>query len=758
MTAGDFAAGLQNCTQTPNGWQASCPAHDDRQASLSIAEGAGGKTLLKCFAGCDFPSIAAAAGVPVADLMGTNGARRELRKPASERIDLEALARDKALPVAFLESLGCSNLPAGGVVVPYLDETARTVATRLRYALKAGDGSRWQKGAKPCPYGLDRLEATKAGGWCVLVEGESDAWTLWHHGFPALGIPGADMAGKLEAEHLEGLPKLALIQEPDKGGATFREGIAARLKALGWAGELRAVPMKDHGHKDPNAWHQADPEGFPTAFRAALAASEVVDLPAPEVDTEPLLAELAALPALEYDRRRQETAKELGIRTATLDAEVERRRPKDAGSERLTGSAVDIGDPEPWPSEVDGALLASELEATFSRYIVLPSGAAVALALWTLHSHAHDAAHVSPILAVTSPEKRCGKTTLLSLLGALTRRPLPVANVTTAALFRATEQWRPALLIDEADTFLKESEDLRGILNSGHTRGAAFVLRVAGDDHEVRRFSTWAPKAVALIGRMHPTLMDRSVEIKMRRRRPEEEAERLRLDRLDDLAELPRRCARWADDHLGALRRADPTMPSGLNDRTGDNWRTLLAIADTLGGAWPTKARAAVVELVGDDDGDEAAGVLLLQDLRDLFKRHGARLPSAVAVTDLATMEERPWPEWHHGKPLTVRQLARLLRPFGIRPHLERRGSDVFRGYREADFQDAFGRYLGNGGSPTVTPLQPATGAKKREEGSVTPKKPVTDGNPQETAPNQRCNAVTVQHPLPLDKKAEAWV
>ncbi|MDF1551677.1 MAG: DUF3631 domain-containing protein [Deferrisomatales bacterium] len=489
-----------------------------------------------------------------------------------------------------------------------------------------------------------------------------------------------------------------------------------------------------------------------------ILAAPVVDLPAPEVDTEALLAELTDLPALEYDRRRQDAAKTLGIRASTLDAEVERRRPKTAGSERLTGSAVDIGDPEAWPTPVDGAVLASELETTFSRYIVLPSGAAVALTLWTLHSHAHDAAHVSPILAITSPEKRCGKTTALSLLGALTRRPLPVANVTVAALFRATEQWRPTLLIDEADTFLKESEDLRGILNSGHTRGAAFVLRVAGDDHEVRRFSTWAPKVVALIGRMHPTLMDRAVEIRMRRRRPEEVVERLRLDRLDALEALPRRCARWADDHLGALRREDPTVPTGLNDRAADNWRTLLAIADTLGGTWPAKARAAVVELVGDDDGDEAAAVLLLQDLRDLFRRHGARLPSAVAVTDLATLEERPWPEWHHGKPLTVRQLARLLRPFNIRPHLERSGSDVFRGYREADFQDAFGRYLGSEGSPTVTPLQPSTGAEKREERTVTPEKAVTDGNPQETAPNQRCNAVTVQHPLPLGGAAESWV
>ena len=63
---------------------------------------------------------------------------------------------------------------------------------------------------------------------------------------------------------------------------------------------------------------------------------------------------------------------------------------------------------------------------------------------------------ISPVLGITSPTPECGKTTCLTLLGALVPRACPASNITTAALFRAVEKWQPTLLIDEADTFLEE--------------------------------------------------------------------------------------------------------------------------------------------------------------------------------------------------------------------------------------------------------------------------------------------------------------
>jgi len=146
---------------------------------------------------------------------------------------------------------------------------------------------------------------------------------------------------------------------------------------------------------------------------------------------------------------------------------------------------------------VDGAELLSEVAATFARYVALPP---FAVALWTVHTHALEGAAASPLLALTSPEKRCGKTTTLSLLARLVPRPLLSSNISPAALFRIVEKYCPTLLVDEADSFLRDKEELRGILNSGHTRDAAYVVRTVGDDNDPCRFSTWAPKAVALAG------------------------------------------------------------------------------------------------------------------------------------------------------------------------------------------------------------------------------------------------------------------
>ncbi len=403
---------------------------------------------------------------------------------------------------------------------------------------------------------------------------------------------------------------------------------------------------------------------------------------------------LAALPRVEYDRERHATANRLDIRVKTLDDAVDERRPQSSESER-GGSTVLFADIEPWPNPVDGALLLDELAARFSRFLALPEHAADAMALWVVHVHAHDAAQVSPVLAFVSPEKRCGKTTALSVMQDLVPRALPVANITSAALFRSIEQWSPTLLIDEADTFLKHSDELRGILNSGHGRRQAFVLRTVGDDHQPQMFRTWAPKAIALIGALPSTLEDRSIVIAMRRRLPNERVSRFRADRDRDTDNAARRCARWAADNMDTLREIDPKVPSELHDRAADNWRPLLAIAEEAGGEWPRRARSAALSLTPRED-EGSASVGLLADVCALFddQPDPDRISSQDLCEALINLEERPWGEWRRGKPLTPNSLARLLKPFGIRSTKLRFGSVTRNGYTRADFTDAFSRYL----------------------------------------------------------------
>src|SRR6266404_9261751 len=128
--------------------------------------------------------------------------------------------------------------------------------------------------------------------------------------------------------------------------------------------------------------------------------------------------------------------------------------------------------------DLDGKGLLDELEGVMRRFVVLPKWGAEALALWVVHTYAFELREVSTYVGVESPEKRCGKTTLLAVLGKLVSRPVVAANISSPAFFRVIEEMQPTLLIDEADTFLKGNDELRGILNSGYSRKTAYVVRV----------------------------------------------------------------------------------------------------------------------------------------------------------------------------------------------------------------------------------------------------------------------------------------
>ncbi len=355
----------------------------------------------------------------------------------------------------------------------------------------------------------------------------------------------------------------------------------------------------------------------------------------------------------------------------------------------LQGSELGWEALEPWPDPVSGSQLLDDISKAFSRYLVLPIGAADAIALWILYTWAFDAFSVSPILAITSPTKRCGKTTVVMLLQVLASRAIAATSITPAGLFRFIESEQPTLIVDEADRFLVKSEELAGILNAGYTKATARVIRISGDNYEPRSFSTWSPKAIALIGKLPDTLQDRSIEIRMRRKMNDETRLSFRADRVpQDLEDLRSRAARWTQDASGALGDADPSMPISLHDRAQDNWRPLFAIAEVAGDEWPPRVRTAAEQLGGDADDDEEVGLQLLSDIRRALRED--RVRTEELVQRLQDNKERPWNEWINGP----REMARLLKPFGIKSQKIRFGKDTLRGYLRVDFLDAFERYL----------------------------------------------------------------
>lgn len=398
---------------------------------------------------------------------------------------------------------------------------------------------------------------------------------------------------------------------------------------------------------------------------------------------------------------------------------------------------------DPWPDPVNGAELLDEIRGTLNRYCILPRHAAETITLWVLYTHTIDASFTAPILALESAEKRCGKTTALSVLSQLCHRALMASNISPASTFRAIDKWQPTLIVDEADSFLKENEALRGILNSGHTRSCAFVIRTVGDDHEPKQFKTWGPKVIALIGNLPATLTDRSIVIKMFRKRRDEQIEKLKKH-LTDFKDLQRKCLRWASDNIEALKKADPNIPLGLHDRATDNWTPLLAIADLAGGEWPKMARRAAVALSDCNGEDDTAGVMLLKDIRDYLEETGAdRCVSADLCYHLAKMEERPWPEWSKGKPITTRQVAKLLNPFGIIPNTIRVGNEIHKGYKKDAFIESLSRYLPSTPISSVTSLQSSTGAGLSDISSVTQETMLRIENDGKSSIHAGCNDVT---------------
>jgi len=266
---------LDNVKRNGNGYTARCPAHEDKENSLSLATGDDGRLLLKCFVGYEIKDIVEKLGLKMSDLFP--------KKAAKSDITVAELAGDKKLPEEFLKGLGVVDqidlFDKQIVRITYRrQDGSMAERQRIRSALKANKGSTWSKG-KGCmmPYGLWQLKMAVEAGYLVIVEGESDVWTLWYHKFPALGLPGASMAKLLQPQYLKDIPRAYIVQEPDKGGETFVEGVSRRLAELGWTGA--ALILSLHGIKDPNELHKRSPENFETAFKKAM--EDAVPAPTP---------------------------------------------------------------------------------------------------------------------------------------------------------------------------------------------------------------------------------------------------------------------------------------------------------------------------------------------------------------------------------------------------------------------------------------------------------------------------------------------
>ena len=381
-------------------------------------------------------------------------------------------------------------------------------------------------------------------------------------------------------------------------------------------------------------------------------------------------------------------------------------------------------EPNPWaPYDVVPTVGESEVEAVariadcldaveafLRRFVVFGRPeAVVAVVLWIAHSYALDFSDATPYLAVTSPEKGSGKTRLLECVGLLARgRPSIFIIPTAATIYRMLEaDPSTPLLLDELDAVFRDRsdkyEEVRALINAGHRRGATVPRTVTtGNKHEVRFFPVFSPKVLAGIGKLPDTVADRSIPIRMLKRKRTEKVEKFRV------VAASREAQPIALALAAAVRAAPPaheaTVPDELPDRAADAWEPLLALADAAGGEWPRRARRAAVILHADRSEDDSLGLRLLSDIRLVFDRLAVdRLATLSIIEALKADEESPWVDDRH--PLTPERLARYLKSFEIRSKQLKITGIKVRGFERESFVDSWDRYLSEAGTSLSGPV-----------------------------------------------------
>ncbi len=348
---------------------------------------------------------------------------------------------------------------------------------------------------------------------------------------------------------------------------------------------------------------------------------------------------------------------------------------------------------DPWPEPVNGAELLNHIVAVLKRHMILPSHADIALALWALYTWVFDAFEHAPYLAIVSPTPECGKTTLLIILKLLTCRSMLASNISPAGIYRFVDEHSPTLLIDEGRTFLNNDDPIIGILNSGHSKESAAVIRMDGESKNMKavEFSTWGPKCIATIGKLNVQLESRSIKVTLQRKARDERTEKFRRRQYDaELAIIRRRALRWANGNMPALERSEPDIPEEIYGRGEDVWTPLFALADLAGADWPKLAREAAIALLKKTDSKDR-NVQLLEHIRDVYAEHNMeRLTPTELVRDLLNLEESPWLEFKRGKALNTTSLARELKEFEIASKHQK----AERFYYKKDFKKAWKRYL----------------------------------------------------------------
>ena len=543
-----------------------------------------------------------------------------------------------------------------------------------------------------------------------LVEGEKCVDALTKLNLLATTSGGATSDDKADWQPLAGREVIAWADN-DNAGLEYVKRATQKLMALNATVkhiEINALNLPIKGDcvdwlESFNQHHgniatKADIEALPiktdtiqALVSDCLLVSDVKVLP--PTDDE-VIRWLSTLKPIEYDRVRNDQARILKIQIKTLDSLVKTRRDS---SYQGNSPFTDI---EPWHEEVEPAKLLDEITATIQRFIVLDKYQAQTAALWISACWFIDVIDCAPLALINAPERACGKTQLLTVMANLAPKAAQASGISPSVLFRMIEAYQPTLFIDEIETVLKDNEDLRGLINAGHTRDSAYVWRsvAKGDDFEPKRFTVWGMKAVAGINaiKIAETVTSRSIVFELRRKTSSETVERLRRAEPRLFETIASKLARFAEDFSNKLSQARPDLPDALGDREQDNFEPLLQVAFVAGGHWPATALNAALTLSGATHTHISTASELLADIQEIFEAKSLlKISTNDLITALCEDTEKSWVTYNRGKQLTPRQLSNKLKDYGIASKTIRiNGYETAKGFECEQFNDAFERYL----------------------------------------------------------------
>jgi putative DNA primase/helicase len=411
---------------------------------------------------------------------------------------------------------------------------------------------------------------------------------------------------------------------------------------------------------------------------------------------------LISLPSEQHEARLAELAKRLDEDLAAVrnDFSAFVRTASEAAS-------TDSWNVEPWPEPVETRGLLREISAKISKYIVMRPEAVTATALWTMTAWADEGATHSPILAAISVEPDSGKSTLLGVLRFLVPKPFVSVEPTGPSVYRTVDREHPTLIIDEADDLFYRKSDLRAIVNAGWSRGTRIP-------RQGRWYDPFCPKILGILGKtkLPRTIASRSIILRMWPKKPEEKAEDFAYADDPEFSTLRRKLARWAADNVSIIKALKPPQPPGFNNRLSANWKSPLQIAQHAGGGWPDQARRSAIHL-SRTPYEPSIGVQLLAALRAMFAQNRTQITSEQVVQELLADPDSQWHEYRGRGPITKHQVAALLKDFEIRPvvvHPIKRADFSRHGYRAAQFEDAFARFLPP--EPNIRTLKRGGGGK----------------------------------------------